>query len=270
MSDEVHTEIESVLREVLRSRKYSRVCPSFVRSLAGREIGKGRSAKEALKAVKTRLHQVGGSCVEDRPDYDGWLSRLKTAASEGTRLIETTCLELLDRHLSTRERSGFLADYYGAILDGLPAPSRILDLACGLHPLSTPWMGVEGDVEYIALDIYSDLVDFLNGAFPLLGIRGRAMAADVLTVEHRDPADLAFVQKALPALERVEKGSGIRLLSELDVPTLIVSYPARTLGGRRKGLAGGYEKAFDEMIATTGWSVDRFVFPTEIVFRISK
>jgi 16S rRNA (guanine(1405)-N(7))-methyltransferase len=78
------------------------------------------------------------------------------------------------------------------------------------------------------------------------------------------------VLKALPPLEQLDRRAGINLLRALDADRMLVSFPARSLGGRAKGMAENYEQRFRAMVADEGWPVERFAFATEIAFLVTK
>jgi 16S rRNA (guanine(1405)-N(7))-methyltransferase len=60
------------------------------------------------------------------------------------------------------------------------------------------------------------------------------------------------------------------LLAQIDAPVIVVSYPAASLGGRRKGMVESYGAAFAALVAGQPWRVTRFDFPGELVFRIER
>ena len=45
------------------------------------------------------------------------------------------------------------------------ASDRVLDLACGLHPLAFPWMGLPLTTQYYAYDIHQPRVDLIGHFF---------------------------------------------------------------------------------------------------------
>ncbi|MHC4601056.1 MAG: class I SAM-dependent methyltransferase [Planctomycetota bacterium] len=270
MTEPDPADLDALAEAVRSSRKYGAVSVDFVRSLGRRELGKGRRLKEAIKAVKNRLHQVGGACLSRTPRYGEWFASLDRASASGGDALRATCAEIMGVHASTRERLAVLDRFYDVLLSPLPPPRRILDVACGFHPLSIPWMVLSPETEYIAVDIYADLTDFLNRTFPLLGVKGCAMTVDVLGSPLEEEVDAAFLLKSVPGFERIEKGGVRRLLEGLRAGVLFVSFPVRTLGGRQKGMDAHYGEVFGEMIAGTSWDVERFEFPTEVVHRIRK
>ncbi|MGQ9683531.1 MAG: 16S rRNA methyltransferase [Anaerolineae bacterium] len=254
---------------VLASPKYAAIEPDLVYRLGAEELGKRRNLKAAVKATKDRLHQVAGAYLERRPDYLRWLQRLRSAAEEGgLEALKPVCCELLAQHTSSRERLPYLQEFYAQTLGGLPPLNSVLDLACGLNPLAIPWMPLAPRATYRACDIYTDLVAFLSQALPLLGVAGDAYPCDVVAAPPRQPVDVALLLKTLPCLERLERGAGQRLLDALQARYILVSFPARSLGGRQKGMPENYEGYLQAALAGRGWQVVRHAFANELAFVI--
>lgn len=82
--------------------------------------------------------------------------------------------------------------------------------------------------------------------------------------------DVALLLKLAPCLEQLEKGVVRRLLDELTARVLIVSFPAQSLGGQRKGMVESYAAQMDALLAGRNWAVERFEFASELVFRIRR
>jgi 16S rRNA (guanine(1405)-N(7))-methyltransferase len=174
------------------------------------------------------------------------------------------------QHASTRERLPVLDSFYRTIFGALPPIHSVLDVACGLNPLAIPWMPLTPGATYTACDLYADMIDFLNGFFEIAGIAGRAQVCDLVSGPPRQSADLALVLKTLPTLDQIAKNAGRELLRALDARFLVVSFPARSLGGRDKPMAEHYAQRFEALVAAEGWPVERFEFPTELAFLVRK
>lgn len=260
--------VERLVQAVKKTPKYRHIAADFIRNVGGRELAKGRGWREALKETRRKLHQVAGAYLEEKPPYARWLEELRAAPPEALRPI---CARLMAGHSSTRERLPFLDDFYRACFSGLPPVRSVLDLGCGLHPLAIPWMPLEEGTDYLALDIYEDMVAFLNQAMALFPVRGRAVASDVLRALPTVWSELAFILKMLPCLEQVEKGAGRWLLEHTRAEVLLVSFPLQSLGGRKgKGMEVNYPAYFEQAIAGGGWRVQEFLFPNEVVFRVER
>ena len=113
-------------------------------------------------------------------------------------------------------------------------------------------------------------MDFLEACFSCLQVQGQARVCDVIHACPTQRADVAFLLKAIPCLEQVDKNAGLRLLETINADHLVVSFPAASLGGRNKGMVMNYEAHFVELVTGKGWSISRFAFPGELAFLISK
>lgn len=265
--------LETLIAAVLSSSKYRHVSPEFVRAIGRRELAIRPNLKAAVKATKNTLHQAGGAFQDAPIDYGRALLRLKEAADRhgpASESFREACRAVMAAHTSTRERLPILDTFYSQTLAGLPAPGRVLDIACGLNPLARPWMPFSAAAEYVAYDIYADQIDFLNDFFALAGYAGRAEVRDVAGRPPDGPADLALILKTLPCLEAVDRQAPARLLDAVRAPRLLVSFPAQTLGGRRKGMAAHYETRFRQLLDERGRSAERFEFETELAFLVRK
>ena len=149
---------------------------------------------------------------------------------------------------------------------------RKLDIACGLNPLALPWMQLaEEGAAYYAYDIYHSMVDFLQGWLALMHVQGSAQVCDVLQTSPPQQADVAFLLKAIPCLEQLDKTAGHRLLREIHAQNLVVSFPIHSLGGRSRGMLEHYEAHFRELIAgVQHWEMKRLIFDSELVFVVKK
>jgi 16S rRNA (guanine(1405)-N(7))-methyltransferase len=268
--------LDRVVEVVLGSSKYRHVSVGLVREIGRVELSKGRGMKEAVKAVKNKLHQVAGAYGEgvgegsNRP-YERWLGELREAAgSSDGDAVKGVCRRIMGSHASTRERLPILEEFYGHIFEELPTIGSVIDVACGLNPLAVPWMGLAGGAGYVAYDIYDDMMGFLDGALGVLGVGGRGEVKDVVGEPPVDEVDLALVLKAVPCLEQIDKSAGRRLLDGLKAKNMVVSFPVASLGGRNKGMAANYEARFWDLAEGREWSVKKLLFKSELVFVVSR
>lgn len=266
---EKDTPLEELVTTVLGSAKYRHVSPDFIRRVGKKELAIRRNMRQAVKATKSKLHQVGGAYFETKVDYPQALELLQeTAVSGNPDDFRRACCQVMSWHASTRERLDILQPFYATTLAGLPPVRTVLDVACGFNPLAWPWMPFGEDVEYIACDIYVDLIQFIQRFMAIAGMDGRAEVRDVISRPPEYTADLALILKSLPCLEQVDKTAASHLLDTIQARYLLVSFPARSLGGRRKGMVENYEAHFHDLVAGRGWSVERFQFETELAFLV--
>ncbi len=261
--------LDQIVTEVLRSKRYRYVDAGLARSIAQSEAAKRPGLKAVVKSVKNKLHQVAGAYLDRSMPYSAWLERLRLARDLDDDQFNTTLRVLMGHHASTRERLPSLETFYTTCLAGLPPAASVLDVACGLNPLSIPWMGLADGASYTAMDIYSDMMEFLNGALALLPVKGQALAGDVLTSLPNQAVDLALVLKTIPCLEQLDKSAGERIFDSIRAEVMLVSFPLHSLGGKEVGMADNYEKHFKELASGKRWQIKRFEFENELVFRVA-
>jgi 16S rRNA (guanine(1405)-N(7))-methyltransferase len=262
-------ENDHLLDAVVANRKYRTVSRDLIASVLKQERRRVASEAELIKATRNKLHQAVYAYQEGIPRYDRWLDELLAAAQMGDRAaLVQECLAIMSHHASTRERLPILREFYASTIPDWPNVRTIIDVGCGLNPLAVPLLDLSPETEFCAYEVLGDLVDFLNAAFPLLGVKGHAAVCDVVHQPGclKKPADLALLLKVLPCLEQIEKGAGERLLGAIDADRILVSFPVHTLGGIRKGMGRNYETWLHEVIRPFGFVVRRFSFPTELAF----
>jgi 16S rRNA (guanine(1405)-N(7))-methyltransferase len=263
--------LERLVAAVREGAKYRSIAPELVRAVGARELAKGRGLREAVKATRNKLHQMVGAYIEGEPRYDRWLSDLRAAYGSGDAAeIRRVSAAVMRHHASTRERLPILGEFYGTVFGRLPPIRRVLDVACGLNPLALPWMALAEGAEYVACDVDAGMVGFLGEYFAFAPVAGRAVVRDIVADPPTEAADLALVLKTIPCLEQLDKAAGSRLLEALDAPYLLVSFPARSLGGRQRGMAGHYAAHFAELVAGRGWGVEELAFGSEVAFLVTR
>jgi 16S rRNA (guanine(1405)-N(7))-methyltransferase len=264
-------QIDQLVEAVLKSSKYRNVCEDLIRNIGMHELLKRRNLKTAIKTTKNKLHQIGGAYFLKKPQYEMWLEKLQEIKKSGNEdLFRRTCAEIMSHHYSTRERLKVLDEFYSRIFSNLPPIHSIMDVACGFHPLSIPWMPLPENTKYYAYDIYKDMIDFLNRFMHISNIQGFAEVRDILQHPPTIKTDLALLLNTLPCLEQIQKAAGLKTLEALNSEFLVVSFPVKTLGGREKDMRKHYEMTFDKLTEEKNWNIQRLEFKSELVFIVTK
>lgn len=263
--------VQSLVESVQAAAKYAAIDRGLVTTLVEQELSKGRSAKETVKAVRNKLHQVGSAYQEKFIDY-AQLKELLAALPHDLHdpQVIDFCRVAMQEHTSTRERLSFLDHFYQDALAGIGPIDSLIDLACGFNPLVLPWLPLAPNAQVLACDIYADMADFINAFYTHMQVNGRAFNCDLVHQLPQEKVQLALLLKTIPCLEQMDKTIGRRLLSEIQAEHVLVSFPVHSLGGRGKGMRVNYDQHFIELISGLPWSVTRFDFSGELVFRLSK
>ncbi len=260
---------EDIIRQASSSNAYKNIHPDVIRRVCETESRKGLKSRELVKSIRSRLHQIGGAYLPGILDPDSFVTELNSISTDlNSADLQDFCRKKMELHASTKERLPVLDRFYKDIFSGLPSIHSVLDLACGLTPLSLPWMPLQPDTVYTAVDMYTNLSGSLQGFFDHCNVHGKAFAADIISFPLEKEVDIVLILKTLPCLEQQGKGLAAGLIDRIHARHLVISYPLRTLGGNRKGLGGTYESDFNRLADGRKWQIARFEFPNELVFRV--
>jgi 16S rRNA (guanine(1405)-N(7))-methyltransferase len=263
--------VEDIIRQAASSDAYSDIHPDVIHRVCEAESRKGLKSRELVKAIRNRLHQIGGAYLPGEVDPAAFAAELAQLPPDlSSPEIQAFCRRKMENHASTRERLPYVDHFFADILSGLPPITSVIDLACGLTPLALPWMPLAPGAEYTALDMYGRLAKSLQIFFDHIGFNGKAETADIVSTPLEKSFDVAFILKTLPCLEQQGKGLAASLVDRVNANTLVISYPLRTLGGSRKGLGATYETDFNRLAEGRDWQIIRFEFPNELVFRVTR
>ncbi len=267
--------IEAFVREVRATRKYHRICEDTVRDVIETALPRYKRTRDAVRAARTKLHRIQAAYL-GRDVLTEHIEAIRHAHQTGDRHgLKAVCRRLMHDHASTRERIGLLGHFYQDIFAITGVPATVLDVACGMHPLSIPWMDLPSEAVYHAYEIDADLVDGLNGFLDAIGLVAAGAERpvrlqDVICTPPEERGDLAFLMKMVPCLERREKGIAVRLIEDLRVRYVVVTFPVRSLAGRSKHMPEFYARTFTEMVAGRGWTLIEVPIDGELVFVVDK
>jgi 16S rRNA (guanine(1405)-N(7))-methyltransferase len=269
VSDPASGDVEPIVDRVTSSRRYREVDTALVRRLVAEELPRARNADDAAKRVKRRLHQVVGAFARGGSTLDGvasaWRGDLDDPAFRGA------CVGVMAAHASTAERAPFLEWFFEPIWAATGgAPTRLLDLGCGLGPLALPWMGLARTAAITAIDVDGQALATVDAFLSLVGQPHRAEERDLCTTTINAPADVALLLKLVTTLDRQDPAAAARNLRGLEARHAVVSFTRRSLGGRRRGMEGTYRERMDRLADEVGAiEVSEASVPNELVFVVT-
>lgn len=264
-------QITNLVQKVQSRQKYESITPDLVRRLVEDALRRGLAGKPAVKDVRNKLHQIGGAYFRKTPEYQNLQERLKGLPhNPSSEEVKAFCKETMQLHASTAERLDFLESFFQTCLAPIAPVTSVLDLACGLNPLAIPWMPIAEDCTYFACDIYLDMLALVESFLKQMGLKGSAEPCDLTTRPPGQKTQVAFLLKSIPCLEQVDKKITTRLLNAIKSDHILVSFPIRSLGGRKKGMQDFYREHFFEILSAEVWEVQEFICGTELAFLVSK
>lgn len=264
-------QVEQVIAEVMKKPKYADIAVELLRRVAALEVQKRKSLKEAVKGTQTKLHQLGGAYLEQRPDFNQWSQEIALLPENlQSAEIKTFCLEKMREHASTSERLPLIDQFYQICLQPIAPIQSILDLGCGIHPLALAWMPLSDDPMYLGMDIFQEMTNFDQRFLQHVRMRGRVLHADFLGSLPRQNYQLALCLKIIPLIDQVSQGITRGWLENIPAENILVSFPTASLGGRNKGMPAHYRERFEYLISTANWQVKTFEFSSELAFLLRR
>ncbi|MGI8658382.1 MAG: 16S rRNA methyltransferase [Candidatus Limnocylindria bacterium] len=234
-----------IVERVLRSSRYRDVDPALLGRLAEEELARARNVDDAVKRVKRRLHQAVGAFRGSRRASrlaDAWNGDLEDP------VFRDACIEAMRGHASTRERLNAIDALYPAIWSVTGTPGSVLDLGCGLNPLTLPWMGISPVARYTASDVDRRPLSTVTAFLELVGQAHRIEVRDLVSDPPEERADVALLLKLVTTLDRQDPGAAARLIDALDVRHVVLSFPLRSLGGGKRGMGRTYRARLDRLL----------------------
>lgn len=223
---------------------------------------KNKKIKLLIKTVRAKVRKVYGlfhdTRIEKRDalldDYE--MNRDKDAL-----------VDILRLHLSTKERISYMEELYDKIFKVTGKPEKILDLGCGLNPLTYPWMDVKA--EYYAVEFNQKDVEFINRFFKVEKIKGKAIKLDLLDDYKKiksHAVDVCFLFKVLDSLERVKRYISYEIIKNVNAKFIVVSFPLKTVTGKQMRLE--QRNWFEKLLGRLDKQFQVFSFKNEIFYLI--
>jgi 16S rRNA (guanine(1405)-N(7))-methyltransferase len=179
-------------------------------------------------------------------------------------------LKIQGFHTSSKERVSFIASLYSTIFSITGIPNSILDIACGYNPFAIPFMSLNNSPKYYAQDIDNYEIELINVFFEKIGIQPNAKCTDIMIDIPEIETDIAFLFKTLPVLEQQEKKYSSLLLNKLKSKYIVVSFPTKTLCGKRIGMSTHYEEFINNISTELNYKYQKLTFVNEDFYIIKK
>lgn len=166
----------------------------------------------------------------------------------GQRMLnwkDKTAEEILQKHLSTRERFENYNEVYQRLLKNLPSKISVLDLGCGVNGVSYEILSeFAKKVAYFGVESVGQLVELTNGFFEKNKIKNAVVIKESLfeldkikklIVQTQRPR-IVFMFKVVDALESLERDYTKTFLKEIVplVDRVAISFATESWFSRRK------------------------------------
>lgn len=248
----------NVFTEIVKIKKYSSICKDTIHRTINKIIRESPTIKQKklIKQVKTDLYKNHIAFFKNF-SFKQAIIDLEKSNSKNTHE------DLMRKYDNMRLK--YIDKFYKEIFKITGKPNTLLDLGCGLNPLTLPWMNLDKNTNYYCYDIGAKQIEFLNSYFKLLKKPYKAHLQDVISNPPKLKADVAFLFKTTTCFEWQKPSNTVKLLKKLNV-----KYVVLTLLMRGNGNIKGSRTYFDNLLKNIikGKKTYELLFKREYVFII--
>jgi hypothetical protein len=275
---------ESIIKRELKTyfEKNKKSLSKLVQYQIEKQLRKSAEYEKALKAIRAKLHESYG--MFQAPENAEEIKQHFLRKLHARQLSEDDYKQILSAHLSTKERFGSYPQIYEQIFK-IIKPKIILDLGCGLNPLSYHYIrnalisdqpknrkgffDMNRKVRYIASDIDKGNLDFIQQFFNLSGIDGKTL---LLNLQYKEDVqklvfiecDICFMFKILEIDKRIAED----IVSAANAKYIVASFSSINLRG--EGMSNPAREWFEKMLHRLNLKFSTFKTENEIFYVIRK
>tara|TARA_Y100000310_G_scaffold144893_1_gene144156 strand:- start:8730 stop:9566 length:837 start_codon:yes stop_codon:yes gene_type:complete len=199
---------------------------------------KTKKYKQIISAIRSELHAIHGTFQNTkrgkREEYLDDLKKILKNKIEERQILDTH-KKLLATNRSTKERQTSYPTLYQTLFHHTGKPKSILDLGCGINPISYPYIDL-GKIKYYAYDIDESDMEFLNEYFKIMQLPGKAQTLDLKKIENIKKLPKVDVALLFNLLDSLEQGKGHKLsetiITTLKAKHLVISFATKTISGK--------------------------------------
>lgn len=242
--------------------KNSKLLDNFVQ-------GKKIAERALMKSVREILRKMHGTYNSDLKKRTELLNQFKTNNSR--ELV----IELMKTHKSTAERLEIYENLYHNIFEITENPSSILDLGCGLNPLSVIFLD-DKEIDYLACDISSsdlEIITVVLSTYDDMTIETKPInlfdAKKKNIFSKFDQFDICFLFKIFDSIE-LSKSHKLseEIIKCVPADWVVVSFPTRTVSGKKMNYPGrGW---FEKMLGRLKLFHRKLEYDNEVFYVIKK
>jgi hypothetical protein len=230
---------------------------------AREDVTRWREYRDVVKSCRKALYYGLRRYYADPDEAEALVAELERAAEEGRPpdAVEALRLRLLSAHVSTRERTPYEEEFLEQFFGLCGVPGTVLDVGCGMQPLSYPFSGRgDGTALYVGVD-RDDRSVRAAAAWGCIAAPRRltALRADVSGPDWMSalpggpPYGLALMLKVVPVLGRLDSAAA-RALGRVPAGRLLVTGCAESMT-RRERIEGRERAVLRRFLVTSGRTI---------------
>ncbi|MEM0465676.1 MAG: hypothetical protein QXW97_03180 [Candidatus Pacearchaeota archaeon] len=270
--------IENILKKVKEGKKYKDISDDIILKEIKIYLNKNpkilkqkKFKKKNIQEIRRVLHRISASYQTKNKSKQYLYLELLKKNRNNKKIIK----KILESQKSTQERIKFYKDIYTKLFSITGIPSSIIDLGCGMNPVSYPFMKLKKLI-YYAYDIDESIVSFLNKFFEIERTEGLIGKSEILDIRDLNKikslpnSDLIFLFKLIDLIDTKKRKISEPLIKILINKSkfVIASFATKTLTGKNMNLPK--RRGFELMLQRNHLNFNIIQFENEIFYIIFK
>ncbi len=239
---------EVFLEEAFKNKKFMENILEFSEK---KNFEKWSEYKKVMKKTKKKIYyELRQYKHEPEEKIKEKFNELKEKIKKEKKLEKTIGLhkQMLEMHVSSRERIDFYPEFYRKIFRITGKPESILDVSAGFNYFSVPFLGLK-KIFFAGTEYKKEFIKQMNEYFSLIKkyseVNGKGfflnlMETDfetrneLLDLNNGKKFDSAFLLKLIPVMEREKKGSTENLIELIPAKWIILSCSKESMTKKEK------------------------------------
>lgn len=211
--------IKNLIQKIKDKKPLDNLDDNFVKEYIEKYFKKNRKIEKLLKA-------------HPKPEKSKYYKQLiKEVRNELNKIYGVFWInkkEALESHKSTKERLSLYPKIYEKIFKITGKPNTILDISCGLNPLTYNYL--DKNTRFIATELTKKDCDFIRNYLKKNNLRGEVLQIDLFKENNFPKADVCFLFKIL---DIIPKNKAEELLNSIPADYIIASFSLINIHGRK-------------------------------------
>ncbi len=245
--------------------KHKKILTKLESSTSFAKFQLSKEYKQVLKAIRANVRKSYALFQLDPKQR----TKLFTQLKKNPKSL-TSHKQLLETHRSSKERLAIYPKLYKDLFQITGEPESILDLGCGLNPLSFPWMNLK-DTKYITVELNKEDLKLIKDYFNLKKINGLTLPLNLIKEYHKLKefnVDVCFMFKLLDSLEITQKNISEKLIQSINSKYIVASFSTKSVGGKQ--MRSSRRKWFEFLAKKLDFEYRTLKYENEIFYVLSK
>lgn len=229
--------MKQVISDILSKKELTTISENIVEQIIKEKLDK--KIKQIISEKRYKTKQYKQFIKKIRAILRRQYGAFQNPKINRKKLFEKKDWEgLLKSHKSSKERFSYYNELYKKIFEITGKPKSILDIGCGMNPISYEYMNLK-KIEYLACDISNSDLNIINKYFKIKKINGKIKLFDAIRDKYSfKKYDIIFAFKLFEILETTRSHKLTEnIIKKLKAKYIVASFSTKTLSGRKMSRA---------------------------------